>query len=224
MKKSTLLFLMLLIILFSVSSSLFAQVKEWEEQLKKDPENKEVLLNLGKFYHNAGGNDMDEDAVKKAEDYLTKLVEIDPRNALGLVYLGSTFTLRARDASSQEDQLGFVSKGFARMDKAVYFEPDNIEVRMVRGVNSMYMPDMLGRLATAMEDFGHLEKLIPPNALNLEEQTLLLYYYYYGVALTKNNMKDKAKKMFAKTIEVDPDAQLAKSAAEELEKIKELNK
>lgn len=212
----------LLILLYSLNIS--AQVKEWEEKLKKDPENRKLLLNLGKYYHEIGGNNNNSDAVKKAEKYLSKLVEIDPKNAAALVYLGSALTICARDASSQDAQLEYVTKGFARMDKAVYFEPGNFEVRLIRGINSTYIPEMLGRLSVALKDFKHIEKLLNEKELKLEKETLQQYYFHYGLVLAKSGEKEAAKKIFIKTSRINPDSPLAKNAERELDNLKEQQK
>lgn len=225
MKKSIKIFLIFTFILILINSMhISAQVNEWENKLKKDPENREILLNLGRHYHRIGGDSNNSDAVEKAEEYLSKLIEIDSKNAAGLVYLGSTLTMRALHTSSQDVQLEFVTKGFARMDKAVYFEPDNFEVRLIRGINSTYIPEMMGRLSIALEDFKHIEKLIGEKDLKLEKETLQQYYFHYGLALVKNFENEAAKKMFIRTSQINPDSPLAKSAERELQKIKEYEK
>ncbi len=207
----------LLNVVFSVC--LFGQVKEWEKQLKKEPGNTEVLLNLGKYYYNNNVDFSEDKAMKKAENYFLKLLEIEPKNGTALVYHGSLLSIKARDASSQADQFEYVNKGIAKMDKAVFYEPDNPEVRLLRAVNGTNMPDFLGRLPLALEDFEHIKKLNRNKKLNQAKRFWLPYYYYYGLALNKNNETEAAKKMFQEAVKTDPEAALAKEAKSELKKI-----
>jgi hypothetical protein len=55
----------LLVILSSVNLS--AQIPQWENQLKSDPTNTELLLKLGKAYHDLASEKEDKEAAKKAE-------------------------------------------------------------------------------------------------------------------------------------------------------------
>lgn len=58
---------LILLLTLGLIGRLHGQVSEWEDQLKRDPANKELLLNLGKYYHDLGGMEEDKRAVKKAE-------------------------------------------------------------------------------------------------------------------------------------------------------------
>ena len=214
---------LILLFLFGLISSLPGQVAEWENQLKKDPDNRELLLNLGKHYHNFGGTKENKDAVRKAEKYLFKLLEMEPENCIALVYYGSVLTMKARDAFFPWDKLKWVKKGISRMDEAVTLESDNPEVRFIRGVNSATMPKMMSRLSVALEDFVHIEKLNREKPLNMTKKFWLPYYYNYGLALYKNKEFEAAKEKYLKTIDVDPESDYAGYARRDLKKIEETN-
>ena len=149
----------LLFIVLGMTNSIWGQVREWEMLLKRDPDNKVILLNLGKYYHNLGGMEENKEAVKKADKSLSLLLELEPKHCVAMVYYGSVLTMKARDAFFPWDKMKYVKKGISRMDKAIFFEPGNPEVRLIRGMNSATMPKMFDRLSVALEDLSHIEKL-----------------------------------------------------------------
>ena len=144
---------MIFLLLILVSESPSAQIPQWENQLKTDPSNTELLLKLGKAYHDVAGENEDKEAVKKAEKYLSKLLEIEPGNALAMVYYGSVLTMKAREAFFPWDKMKYMKKGFAKMDSAVALDPGEPEVRLIRAINSTSVPKMFNRLKLALSDF-----------------------------------------------------------------------
>jgi len=144
---------MIFLLLILSSKNLSAQITQWEKQLKSDPSNTELLLKLGKAYHDVAGENEDKEAVKKAEKYLSKLLEIEPGNALAMVYYGSVLTMKARDAFFPWEKMKYMKKGFGKMDSAVALDPDEPEVRLIRAINSTLVPKMFNRLKMALSDF-----------------------------------------------------------------------
>lgn len=203
MKLSVFFYIVLFCILGLMSLSQ-GQVSEWEAQLKKDPQNMELLLNLGKHYHDVGGMEENKKAVKKAEKYLSRLLDMEPKNCIALVYYGSVLTMKGRDAIFPWNKLKWVKRGIYRMDKAVFFEPDNHEVRLIRGINSATMPKMMNRLSVALEDFKHIEALHRKEPLDMTNTFWLPYYYNYGLIFNENKAFKSAREQFLKTIEIDP--------------------
>ena len=56
---------------------------------------------MGRYYHELAENDDNKEAIKKAEKYLLKLVKMEPKNGVALVYYGLAMTMKARYESSQ---------------------------------------------------------------------------------------------------------------------------
>lgn len=214
---------LVLLLNLGLTGALRGQVSEWEDQLRNDPANKELLLNLGKHYHDLGGMEEDRSAVKKAEKYLSALLEIDSKNHVAMVYYGSVLTMKARDAFLPWDKLKYIKKGIVRMDKAVLFEPDNPEVRLIRGINSVSMPKRMDRLPVALEDFRTIEKLHREKRLDMTKKFWLPYYYNFGLALSMNEEFEAAKEKFLKAISTDPESDYAGYARRDLKKIEEAN-
>ncbi|MBN2395184.1 MAG: hypothetical protein JXC36_01835 [Candidatus Atribacteria bacterium] len=134
------------LLVFLSSTNLSAQIPQWEKQLKSDPTNIELLLKLGKAYHDVAGEKEDKEAVKKAEKYLSKLLAIEPGNAPAMVYYGSVLTMKARETFFPWDKMKYMKKGFAEMDSAVAIDPDAPEVRLIRAINATSVPKMFHRL------------------------------------------------------------------------------
>jgi len=192
------------------------RAKQWEEDLKDDPCNCELLLKLGKHYHDLGGTLQDGRAVKKADNYLSMLLDLEPGNAVALVYHGSVCTMKARHAFFPWSKMKHMKAGFTEMDKAAWLEPDNPEVRLIRGINSTMVPGRFGRLATALGDFKHIEELDRKGDLGMSKRFWLPFYYYYGVALAKNNQTGKARSKLLRAVSVDPGSAYAKQARQQL--------
>ena len=100
---------MIFLLVILSSTNLFAQIPQWEQQLKSDPTNTELLLKLGNAYHDVAGENEDKEAVKKAEQYLSKLLAIEPGNALAIVYYGSVLTMKAREAFLPWEKMKYIN-------------------------------------------------------------------------------------------------------------------
>ncbi|HMK76299.1 MAG TPA: hypothetical protein VK568_09000 [Thermodesulfobacteriota bacterium] len=135
-----------------------AQITQLQQRLDKNPSDYEALRDLGIAYHNAALKDS-KVYTKKAIQYLEKAHQKKMDDHVALCYLGSAYTLLAKDASDPMDRMSFVNKGVEYMDKAVRKDPDNIAIRMTRANNSKSLPKFLNRRPIAYEDFEHLADL-----------------------------------------------------------------
>ncbi|MFZ5518851.1 MAG: hypothetical protein ACOY90_19630 [Candidatus Zhuqueibacterota bacterium] len=203
-----------------ISVNLSAQIPQWEEQLQSDSANVELLFQLGRAYHDLGGQHEDKSAVKKADVYLSKLMALAPDNAVAMVYYGSMLTQKARDAQLPWKKMSYMKRGFAIMDSAVVMDPDEAEIRLIRAINGTSVPGMFQRLKTALADFKHIESLGQERLQTMTKAFWLPYYFYYGLALTKDEQDQEARAKLAKVIELDPQSELATKARQKLDKIK----
>jgi len=193
------------------------QVEDLESRLKKNPTNPALLLELGRQYHHLAFLQNNEQAVESADKHLTRLLAVDPENAAGMVYLGSIKTMKARASQDRPwEALELLQEGFALMDKAVQLAPGHPEVRFLRAVNSVSVPDTFGRLSVALEDFEALDELVKNNSACLERGMLCSGYYFYGLALLKVEDKTKAEKAFRRAVETDPQSSFANKARNQL--------
>jgi hypothetical protein len=143
-------------------AAMLAQITQLQQRLGKNPSDYEALRDLGIAYHNAAIKDSKVYA-KKAVQYLEQTRQKKIDDTVVLCYLGSAYTLLARDTSDPMDRLSYVNKGVEYMDKAVRKDPDNISdyvtIRLVRANNSMRLPKSLNRRPIAYEDFELLASL-----------------------------------------------------------------
>lgn len=106
--------------------------------------------------HNLGV-DGDKEAVIKVYKLFEKMYEEDPDNHLVAAYYGSVTTLLGRDAIDPAEKFQKALKGNKILDRAVASDPNNHEIRILRGYVSYRLPEMyFHRTATAVEDFNYL--------------------------------------------------------------------
>lgn len=106
--KREILFLALSLIMFANLSFAYdfvggkeakQMIEELKLKLKDHPQEPKLLRDIGILYHNLGVEG-DKKAVKEAFNYLERSYQLDSKDPLSLGYLGSTETLKARDALS----------------------------------------------------------------------------------------------------------------------------
>lgn len=202
-------------ILFSVFgillvSSLFAQTKvdSLKNVLKNDPNNIQALVALGVHYHDLGVVG-DSKAVEQGEQLLKKALSLDPNNAYATGYYGSILSLKARDASMPWTKVKFAKQGFEQLDKSIQMNPDDLDVRLIRAMNSYQVPKMMSRLPLSIEDFEFIIKHKKFESWTPDNRAFV--YLHFGKALEKDEQHEKAKQMFELAIKEAP---LSKSAQE----------
>jgi tetratricopeptide (TPR) repeat protein len=189
------------------------RIRELEGSLKSYPGDVSILMELGRLYHDkaAGG---DADAVDMGFRCLDKLLIIDTANVVALADRGDLWAMRARDSWWPPNKWSSLRKGAADLDLAVGLAPDNMMVRMVRGMNALAAPGFLGRLSIALEDFIVLLK--HPAFPEQSKELRVSIYYYAGVAHKRADDYDKARELFKKAISIFPDSDFAKRSQDEL--------
>ncbi|MGB9005250.1 MAG: tetratricopeptide repeat protein [Candidatus Aminicenantales bacterium] len=216
-QRMSLAVLGMVLILSAFSSAAALQVEDIESRLKKDPDNKTLLLELGRLYHNLAFQKNDGRAIEEGDRHLTRLLVIDPENAAAMVYLGSIKTLKAQSCQDRPwEAMEFLQEGFTLMDKAVQIAPAQAEVRFLRAVNSVNVPEAFGRLSVALEDFKALDELAQNNPSCLSRGMLSASHYFYGLALLKIGDTDEAAKAFRRAVDTDPQSSFAGQARDQL--------
>lgn len=116
----------------------------------------EQLLAEVKELHQQGvsGN---KEAVEKAYRILKKICDLNIQNNLVEAYYGSILALLGRDAVDPLERLEKVRLGLKFLDNAAANEPDNIEIRILRGYVCIRLPEIFfHRTTTAVEDFTYI--------------------------------------------------------------------
>jgi tetratricopeptide (TPR) repeat protein len=191
-------------------------IQDIETTLSQNPNDVNTLVQLGKMYHDQGA-DGNTQAVEKGMTCLDKALELEPANGEALVYRGSLWTMRARDAWWPFTKMSRVDKGIDEMDKAVELAPTNVTVRIVRGINSVQLPSMLKRLSIALNDFDYLLNCreFPHFDVNLQSTIC----FWAGIAYKRDNQVKKAKELLQKTVSLTPESWMAAKAREELKEL-----
>ncbi len=138
--------------------ALLVQAAQLQQRLDQDPSDYEALQGLGIVYHSMALKDSKAYA-KKAVQYLEQANQKKFDDYVVLCYLGSAYTMLAKDARDPMSKSSYMNKGIECMDKAVRMDPDNISVRLIRANNSKSLPKFLNRRPVANEDFEYLEGL-----------------------------------------------------------------
>jgi hypothetical protein len=139
--------------------ALLGQAAQLQQRLDQNPSDYEALRNLGIVYHHMAIKDSKAYA-KKAVQYLEQAHQKRIDDNVVLCYLGSAYTLLAKDAWNPLSRTYYLNKGVEYMDKAVRKDPDNITVRLIRANNSKALSSrFLSQRSIAYEDFEHLASL-----------------------------------------------------------------
>jgi tetratricopeptide (TPR) repeat protein len=170
-------------------AAVLVKITQLQQRLDQNSSDYEALRDLGIAYHNAALKDSKAYA-KKAIEYLEKAHAKKMDDNVVLCYLGSAYTLLAKDASNRMDRMSFVNKGVEYMDKAARKDPDNIAIRMTRANNSKSLPKFLNRRPIAYEDFEHLADLFQKD---LRVPSPLKISVYHSLAALYKEDGDVAK-------------------------------
>jgi tetratricopeptide (TPR) repeat protein len=189
------------------------RIRELEGSLKSNPSDRSVLMELGRLYHDQAA-DGDADAIDRGFLCLDRLLNIDTANVVALAYRGDLWAMRARDAWWPPNKWSYLRKGASELDLAVGLAPENMMVRLFRGMNALAAPGFFGRLSIALEDFIVLLK--HPAFPEQSKELRVSIYYYAGVAHKRADDYDKARELFKKAISIFPDSDFAKRAQDEL--------
>ncbi|MDI6704516.1 MAG: hypothetical protein QME40_07590, partial [bacterium] len=119
---------LLVVVLVCLSSTTFADEQLSKEltveyksllepllsDLKSNPEDLELLKEVGKLYFQIGNEAADRHSTSKAIKIFKKILQKEPHNAEIKAYLGSAYTIKARDFP-MKTILSLTSLGFIRL-------------------------------------------------------------------------------------------------------------
>lgn len=192
--------------------------KSVSAQASHDTSQTNALLQLAEHYHEAATREQ-KDTAEKAESFLRRLLALEPRHATARALLGSTLTLKARDAHFPTTKLRLAREGFRELDAAILQAPDDYRPRLVRGLNSAAVPRMFDRQKLALEDLGWVYAR-PISESNFGGRPMRQRVAWeYGQLLFRMKNTDKAREVWQAGVAFDPGSTLAASIRSELNKI-----
>ena len=173
------------------------QLAGLQKQLAAQPTNTALLFRTADLCHDEGVKE-NKEAVKLAEKYLRELLKLEPGNAPALALLGSTYTLKGRDAFWPGTQLSLVKEGNKFMDEAAKLAPDSFQVRITRGLNNVHMPGFLKREEIARADLAWLWNRIEAEPAAQSVAVKQEVALWLGVSLQKAKKSAEAKAVLEK--------------------------
>ncbi|MCX7957318.1 MAG: hypothetical protein N2643_05475 [Endomicrobia bacterium] len=234
MYKKTIFILLNVFLIFTFWNEKYAQnaiedkltikesIKKFEKDLSTKPSDFYILKTLGILYHNLARLE-EKNASHKAVDYLTKANELSHNeDAETLAYLGSSYTLKGRDAETSVLKMTYVNKGCNLIDKAVKLAPRNVAVRMVRVYNSLALPSIFKRLKFAEEDCLFLLNSYEKKQMELNKELLSETYFNLAEVYYRKNNITKAKYYWERSIETSANTPFASYSKERIEKLKSI--
>ena len=105
------------------------------------------------------GRDGNTKAVAEAITLFKQIIKAEPKNAEAIAYLGSSYTITARDSKEVVDKMRYTNRGLRFLDQAVTLAPNDFAVRVIRANVANNLPELFGRQATAIEDGLVLDKM-----------------------------------------------------------------
>jgi len=152
-----------------------------KEKLENDPENTSLLIELGNAYN-------DEGKYEKAEEVLQKAISIEPQNINAYKALlvsvenlaASGYDVMVSIDTDYRTDLAF--QVMHVLDKAVEIAPDDIELRLQRGVGGIEMPFFVGKLDQSIDDLNMIMESDVPDSIKAEAK------YWLGVAYQRKSM------------------------------------
>lgn len=156
-------------------------IDDLKQKIEGEPDNPKLLLELGRAYADAKD-------FGKAREALEKAVKMDPNNIEAYKSLASVIgelASKGYDEMIHEDTNYRTNLAFdiARvLDKAVELAPEDVELRLQRGIIGVSMPFFVGKLDQGMDD---LNRVLKSNADNSAKAEAL---YWLGMAHQKRTM------------------------------------
>lgn len=200
-----------------LTTSLIAQTKidSLKTIIKNEPNNIQAKIALGVYYHDLGVAG-DSKAVERGIELLEQALAGDPNNAYALGYYGSILSLKARDASMPWTKVKYAKQGFEQLDKSIEMNPDDLDVRLIRAMNSYQVPKFMKRLTLSIEDFNFIIKHKTFESWTPDHRAFV--YLHFGKALEKDDQPEKAKDFFELAIKEAPGSKSAQDAKKALKK------
>jgi len=125
----------------------------------------ELALKKAIALHENGVNGVNG-AAESATEILLDIIKSNPKNSLATVYLGSAYTLIARDADNVVNKVRYSNRGIRYLDLALEISPENFYVRLIRAKVNSSLPKMFHRHEKATEDMLKLDDLYWSNGSN----------------------------------------------------------
>jgi tetratricopeptide (TPR) repeat protein len=209
------------VLAFWLSTSGFAEqiyserLAELQGRLAQDSTNTALLFEIADLCYDEGAEG-NAKAVELAESYFNRLLKLEPNHALGMALLGSTITMKGRDAFWPNVRLRHAKEGVRIMDAAVKLAPDDPRVRLVRAENNFHMPKFMDREDVVKADFEWLWQQAQKKPEALPTRFRQKVAYFYGLVLKKQKRTPEAIQVWQSGLQPDPNSERADQIRKQL--------
>jgi len=195
--------------------------------VKEKPENAYLLYyvaladyRLATFYLSSNNKEEAEKYTVEAQKYLEKSMAADP--SFGESYAFYAYLLGYEIALHPERAMNLGMASFEYFSKALEREPNNPRINLLKGTSLFYTPEAYGGGADNALEYlkkavGLFEKEVVTDPLRPswgKEEA----YTFLGMAYGQKKEYEKAREMFRKALEINPDFGLAKTELAALDK------
>jgi len=151
----------------------------------------------------------DAKEIDQAVAVMEAAVKEYPDSSVAYVKLGDYIS---ESAKGYVDFFTVLPRAFAMWDTAVALNPDNLNARYSRGSWGTYVPQALCQLEKAIVDLEFVISAVEKTDDPSVKEQYANVYSYLADGYRKNWQFDKAKKIYKRIIEMDPDAKNAQRA------------
>lgn len=133
------------------------------------------MIELGRSHYDSGD-------YEKAQEILTKAIALDSSNAQAYALLGMAVGMKSahgydeKIAENTNLRMNLCFKSAEYLDKAVELDPQNIGIRLKRGILGVNLPFFVGKLDQGIDDLNRVIKGNAPPSMKAEA------LYFLGVA------------------------------------------
>ncbi len=189
------------------------------DALAQEPENAQSKFELARelYFQSTVG---DRDALGRASAMFTELHEAEPDNPKVMAYMGSVVLVDARDSVPLPTLLPQVHRGLELLDRAKAAAPDDLEVRVVRGLTLINVPGMFNRRQEAEADLSwsvaRIDRGVETGRLDHRAAASVLFNQ--GKVLEQQGQSEAARAMWQRAVAMAPGSVSGQSAARRLGK------
>jgi hypothetical protein len=110
----------------------------------------------------------------------------------------------------------YAKQGFEQLDKSIQMNPEDLDVRLIRAMNSYQVPKFMKRLSLAFDDFNFIIKHKTFESWTAGHKSFV--YLHCGKALEKDEQHVKAREFFELAIKEAPGSKAAVEAKKMIKK------
>lgn len=215
-----------------LTAELVDEYRKTLSELLLQPKDIAISKEIGKLYFHIGRETHDCKSIKMAVDIFETVLEKESNDAEIMVYLGSAYTLKARDFPlkwiANITPLGYlriyyVKKGIDIMDDAVKIDGMHPVVRLIRGITRVNLPKVFLQFEKGIMDLKLVLLWIENPSLNkgylgiiTDKGFMAEAYYRIGEVYLEKGERKKASALFKKVVSLAVDTPIGMAAQRKL--------